>query len=187
MIPVLEVTKLLLFIVFPPCPGGVPRARSYQSVAIYRVSSPASHPRSYQSVAIYRVPRPARVVFAALEVTKMLVFIVSIPAQVVLRTLEFTKVSLSVALPGPLAQVSFPALEVTKVTLSIVLLPCLSRWCSPPSKLPKCLHLLGSRLCPGGVPCPRSYHSVAIYRVLAPTQVEVPVNETKLPECGYLA
>ena len=46
-------TKVLLFIVFPPCQGGV------------------SLPRSYQRVAINRVPPPAQVVFPALEVTKV--------------------------------------------------------------------------------------------------------------------
>ena len=54
-----KVTKVSLFTVFSPCPGGVHR------------------PRSYQSVAIYYVLPPAQVMFPAFEVTKVSLFVVS--------------------------------------------------------------------------------------------------------------
>ena len=54
-------TKVLLFIVFPPCPAE------------------ARRPRSYQSLVIYRVPPTARVGLGGLEVTKVLLFIVFLP------------------------------------------------------------------------------------------------------------
>ena len=90
---------------------------------------------------------PAQVVFPALAVTEVLLFLVAPPAQVVLQ-----------------------ALEVTAVSLFIVF-PPLPKWVSLPSELPTCRYLLGSRPCLGGVPRPRSHQNVAIHRVPALAQM----------------
>ena len=93
---------VLLFIVFPPlprwgsppsklpkyryllcshpCPGGARRSRSYQRIAIYHVRAPAqvgSPPSKLLKYRCFSRSPPAQVGLAALEVTKVSLFIVS--------------------------------------------------------------------------------------------------------------
>ena len=125
-------------------------------------------------------------VYPALEVTTVWLFIVSLPApaQVVSPALEVSYQSVaiycapfccqggapcprsyqSVALHRVLApaQLVFPALDVAKVSLFVVF-PLLPSWCSPPLKLPKCRYLS----CPPpvqGVPHLLFYQSLVFYR-----------------------
>ena len=74
------VTKASLFIVFLPLPSDC----RFQS---------------YQSVDIYRLPTPAQVVIAALEVTKVLLFMffVLVTKVVMIASVLVTKVSLFIA------------------------------------------------------------------------------------------
>ena len=118
----------------PPCPGAAGRPRSYQSVAIYRVSPP---PRwciyRVPATAIFRVPLLPRwgsppskspnccdllccplapVGLPALDVTNVSLFIVFTP-----RPQSYQSVVVYHVSP---AQVGFPTLEVTKVFINIV-------------------------------------------------------------------